>query len=670
MLICSSKVKPAGRAPAAAQRKPMSMIGTIRVGSAAGCAVALLVVGCLSTRAAVRPHGDEYRVTRPMEGDQVCPHLALGPSGGLLVWHDNRTDGSGLGISARWLDANLSGAFDSFRVNEIAIHDQEHPQAALLKEGGAVFVWQGGEVGRQRVYARFLEADGTFGTGDIPVSSRALNLEQHPVVAALANGTVVVLWMSFGPDGDKFGVFGQRFSSTGERLGSEFQVNQTATHNQRNPAIAPLPDGGFQVVWINERYRGLSQQTPEPGDTTVSGAGATLYDVQVFGRQYDAEGRAVHNEQPLSDRDRVAANPNLACLPNGQMLVAYSGMEANQPPGSPKSRDRWDIWALALNSAGNAVGGEYRLNAHTSGDQFQPKLAPMGDRFMAVWTSLGQDGAREGVFGRSATMQSGLEVEQQINTFWPSQQLYPTVASSHESDALVVWSSFVGGVNSFELLGQRLAGAPALAAPDAPFIKALSPSQLVVTWPALQGLELDAYELYVDGAAEPLTIAGSRHYLTKLSPGSTHAVQLAYRLADGRRSPLSAMVYGSTWGADENFDGIPDDWQALYWGADASLWPRSDHDSDGDGATDLQEFLAGTNPIDSDSVLKLSLEPSDQGVHLVWTTQPGLIYQIQIADALGQWSPLSGERFAAGTTDSLLVSGDTTVQMYRVVRIR
>jgi len=648
----------------------MSMIGTTRVGSAAGCAVGLLAAGCLCTVAAVRPHGDEYRVTRPLVGDQVCPHLALGPSGGLLVWHDNRTDGSGLGISGRWLDANLSGTFEGFRINQIGVDDQEHPHAALLNDGGAVVVWQGGEVGRQRIYARFIRPDGTFATGDIQVSSYPLNLQQHPVVATLANGTVVVLWMSYGQDGDKFGVFGHRFSASGERLGSEFQINQMATHNQRNPSVAALPDGGFQVVWINERYRGLSQEVPQPGGSVVAGAGATLYDIQVFGRKFNGEGQAVQDEQPLSGRDLVAANPVVACLPDGQMLVAYSGMEANLPTGSPKSRDRWDIWALPLNSAGNAVGGEYRLNEHLSGDQFQPKVAAMGDRFMAVWTSLGQDGAREGVFGRSAALQGSLGAEQQIHTFWPSQQLYPTVAATQESEALVVWSSFVGGANSFELLGQRLAGVPALAAPDAPFIQALSPSQLVVTWPALDGLELDAYELYVEGANAPIDTFATRHYLTKLAPGASLTVQLAYRLADGRRSPLSAPASGTTWGADDNFDGLPDDWQALHWGSDSSLWPGAHEDSDGDGATDLQEYLAGTNPVDPESVLKLELEASSQGVHMVWTTQPGSIYQIQIADALGAWTPLGGERLAAGTTDSLLVSGDTTVQMYRVVRIR
>jgi hypothetical protein len=649
----------------------MSMIGTTRFGSVTGCALVFgLVAGSLCNAAPVRPHGSEYRLNRPMTGDQVCPHLALGPSGGLLVWHDNRTDGDGLGISARWLDANLSGAFDSFRVNQIAAGDQEHPQAALLRNGGAVFVWQGGVVGRQRIYARFMNPEGSFVTGDLQVSSYTANMQQFPVVAGLADGNVVVLWMSFGQDGDKFGVFGQRFSPAGHKLGSEFQVNQTVTNNQRNPAVVPLPEGGFYVVWINERYRSLSQQTPGPGSTMVSGSGAMLFDVQVFGRRFDAAGNPVHNEQALSSRERMAANPALSVLPDGQMLLAYSGMALGVPPNAPNGRDRWDIWALPLDPQGDPAGAEYRINDHLPGDQYQPRLAAMGNRFMAVWTSLGQDGSREGVFGRAASLQGPVGNEKQINSFWPSQQLYPTIASTGDNEALVVWSSFVGGITSFELLGQRLAGVPALAAPAAPFVTPLSPSQLVATWPALEGLDLECYEIYVDGSTSPLEVTNTRYYLTKLQPGTSHSVQLAYRLADGRRSPLSDAVSGTTWGADDNFDGLPDDWQALYWGPNPALWPGPNVDSDGDGATNLQEFLAGTDPTDPASVLKLELQPSTQGVHLVWTTQPGSIYQIQIANVLGQWTPLGGERLAAGSVDSLLVGDSHHLQMYRVVRIR
>ena len=77
-----------------------------------------------------------------LPGDQVFPQIAISSSGGYLVWQDNVTDGDGLGISALRLNSNLSGTLGVFRVNEQGRGDQQNPKVALLKNGGAVFVWQ------------------------------------------------------------------------------------------------------------------------------------------------------------------------------------------------------------------------------------------------------------------------------------------------------------------------------------------------------------------------------------------------------------------------------------------------------------------------------------------------------------------------------------------------
>jgi hypothetical protein len=54
--------------------------------------------------------------------------------------------------------------------------------------------------------------------------------------------------------------------------------------------------------------------------------------------------------------------------------------------------------------------------------------------------------------------------------------------------------------------------------------------------------------------------------------------------------------------ADTDGDGLPDGWESIYYGngtnASASV------DSDGDGANNLAEYLAGTNPTNALSVLK------------------------------------------------------------------
>jgi hypothetical protein len=183
-------------------------------------------------------------------------------------------------------------------------------------------------------------------------------------------------------------------------------------------------------------------------------------------------------------------------------------------------------------------------------------------------------------------------------------------------------------------------------------------------------MQVSAYELYVDDAAAPELVSSNMHTLVNLAPASQHTVRLAYRLADGRVSPPSAPAAGTTWGADENYDGLPDDWQARYWGANPADWPSGQADSDGDGVSNLMEFLAGTNPRDAQSALKLSLSSSPQGYRLNWNTQPGQVYQVQVADRLGAWSDYGAPRLAATNTDSVPVSGPASSAFYRVVRLR
>src|SRR5439155_6268563 len=122
---------------------------------------------------------------------------AINASGGYLVWEDNYTDGDGLGISALRLDSSLSGVLSSFRVNQNATNNQQNSRVALLKGGGAAFVWQGGKQGYQNVYARFLSASNIWVTGDVLVNTYTNKSKLNPALTTLANSNVVVVWGSF-----------------------------------------------------------------------------------------------------------------------------------------------------------------------------------------------------------------------------------------------------------------------------------------------------------------------------------------------------------------------------------------------------------------------------------------------------------------------------------------
>jgi hypothetical protein len=606
-----------------------------------GLAVAtpVLVYG----QAAFLPQAGEYGLSGGLPGEQVWPHLSLRPAGGYVVWEDNATDGNGQGVSARRLDGSLVGTLSSFRVNEIGAGDQNRPQVSLLNEGGAAFVWQGGPQGFQRIYARFLSTDGTWATGDVRVNTYTNNSQREPAIATLAGGNVVVTWSSYDQEsqGSLWGVFAQRLNPGGQPVGGEFRVNQTTAFNQRSSAIAPLSDGRFVVVWITEHQRFENS-------------------VDVYARIFTANGVG-GNEFIVNTGTNVCANPSVAPSADGGFMVAWMAKDLQERSNG------WDAFARPF-SGGGFGGVARRVNTHTHGDQLAPKISAVGSDYLVVWTSMAQDGSREGIYGQYLSADGSLFGDEfRVNTTTVSQQIQPAVASDGSGRFLAVWTSFIGGTASFDLFGQRYAlDEQPLAPPDAPYVTVLSSSALSITWPDLGGFDVASYEVFADGAAMATAVVTNNWWtMAGLAPASSHSFRLAYVLADGRRSPLSGATSNTTYGS-LTYSGIPVEWMAMYFGDD---WPLAQDDSDGDGVSNRDEFRAGTNPTNNSSVLRVRLEPTSQGAFLHWNTQPGLIYQVQRATELNAWSNFGGPRFAAGAVDSMFV-GLSSTGYYRVERLR
>ena len=609
------------------------------------CGLFALSVGAASAGSAYVRQGSDYPVTRLQYGDQILASISTGNTGGYLVWQDNATDGEGLGISAQRLQGNLLSDLGVFRVNEGGTGDQQNAKVKLFKEGGAVFVWQGGVLGEQDVFARFVAPDGTFLTGDVRVNSYMPNQQGDPVVTVLEGGDVVFAWSSFGQDGNMQGIFAQRFSSTGEKVGTEFQINQFSPYNQRTPAIEALQGGGFAAVWVSEQQRFENS-------------------IDLFARVFPKDIDGVGNEFLINTTKNICANPTVAPLENGGFMIGWGERDISE------LNNGWNVFARSFDANAQALGSAVRLNTDLEGQHYAPKIASLNGDHMVVWTSDRQDGSQEGVFGRFvASTAEPISEEIQINTFTANKQIYPTVTSDGAGQFLVVWSSFIGGPTSFDLFAQRFA--PSAVVPEAPFAAAISPSKLSVTWPLAQDGTVQGYEVYVDNNPTPTYLDSNIFSLGSLAPSSTHTFKLAFRFKDGTRSPLSASVSIKTWGSDDNLDGLPDDWQQLHWNVNASKWPDSRSDSDNDGASNLDEFLAGTDPKVSTSVLRMTLRATLQGSFLDWNTRPGFIYQVQSKSGVeSDWQDIGDPRFAGSETDSMRIGYSEFSKYYRVKRLR
>lgn len=487
-----------------------------------------LAVGCIATAPAqvFEPQGGETPVTGELPGDQVFPALCLCPGGGYAVWQDSKLDLRGQGIAAIKLDGALRPTGAPFVISQRRLGHQERPAAALLTGGGAVFGWQGGDHSSPNIFARFTGADGGFLTGDIQVnpplrlvkSNHVVQISgyknnvlrnlrfrlaesarvyrdrnQGATVAALADGGAIVTYagwrrlhtnwseivtvvkssrgryytndlpQKFGASQDwMLDVFFQRFSADGKKAGGEVLVNQFAKYNQRNPSVAVLPDGNFVVVWVSENFVPISIEVAHAK-------------IDIMARLFSPAGEPLGNEFTVNSVPLPSASPAVSAMSDGRFTVVWAGRDGVRTNG-------WDIYGRLFSPSGAPQSEPFRLNTHTYGDQFGPRIGSVGANQLVVWSSLGQDkdqgrllrridadgsvntiqtgrsGSWQSVYGRLLSDGAPAESEFRVNTTL-GKQLHPGVGADSAGRFLATWSSFNVG-SGFDLYSQSFNTTP------------------------------------------------------------------------------------------------------------------------------------------------------------------------------------------------------------------
>ena len=251
------------------------------------------------------------------------------------------------------------------------------------------------------------------------------------MITTLTDGSYVVTWSDNHSDGSGWGIFAQRFNSSGEKLGTEFQVNTYIGGSQYLPAVGSLSNGGFVISWF--------------GESGVNGRG-------VYAQIYDSNGDKVGTEFKASKLPSTAAYSNAVTgLDNGEFIVTW--MDSNQ------SGDQyWGIFAQRFNSTGQKIGTEIHVNTFTNDQQYRPSISKLSDGgFVITWMSHGQDGSGWGIFAqRFNSSGEKLGTEFQVNTFVGSTQTEPSVSGLENGGFVITWqSNYQQGDSDYGIRAQR-----------------------------------------------------------------------------------------------------------------------------------------------------------------------------------------------------------------------
>jgi len=123
--------------------------------------------------------------------------------------------------------------------------------------------------------------------------------------------------------------------------------------------------------------------------------------------------------------------------------------------------------------------------------------------------------------------------------------------------------------------------------------------------------------------------------------------------------------------ADSDGDGLPDDWEATYFQQNTAAEPEAD--PDGDSMSNRAEYIAGTDPTDPSSYLRLDGTTAPPEVTVSFQARPQRTYTVEYTDDLstGVWRKLSdfGAQSAA-RVESFQDRNYATNRFYRLLTPR
>src|SRR5262249_23667920 len=169
----------------------------------------------------------EFQANTYTTSSQYFPKVAANASGNfVVVWSSNAgQDGFQGGVFGQRYDASGTKQGGEFQVNTYTSGDQSNPSIAMDVSGNFVVVWQSrNQVGLgQDVFAQRFDSSGVPQGSEFRVNTYTTGNQYAPSIGMDLTGDFVVVWQSY-QDGSGYGIFGQRFDSSGTKQGSEFQI--------------------------------------------------------------------------------------------------------------------------------------------------------------------------------------------------------------------------------------------------------------------------------------------------------------------------------------------------------------------------------------------------------------------------------------------------------------
>jgi hypothetical protein len=251
--------------------------------------------------------------------------------------------------------------------------DQGYAAICCSADGDFVVSWesydQDGD--RRGIFAQRFASGGALGGTEFQVNTYTKDRQSDPAIACSAGGDFTVAWSGNDQDGDARGIFGQRFAADGTFLGAEFRINTYTPADQRSVEVCSAADGDFVAAW---------ESVGQDGDSTG-----------IFSQRFDSTGMPRGTEfQASATAAGVQQDPAICCGPGGDFVIAWD-----------RATSEYQIFARRFADSGTALSGNVPVSFPTESYQTDPAVVCRDDGgFVVVWEKALADGDSFGVFGR------------------------------------------------------------------------------------------------------------------------------------------------------------------------------------------------------------------------------------------------------------------------------
>ena len=157
----------------------------------------------------------------------------------------------------------------------------------------------------------------------------------------------------------------------------------------------------------------------------------------------------------------------------------------------------------------------------------------------------------------------------------------------------------------------------------------------------------------------------------RFDPTSGYYYDLIYgRYSDGVNASPYATILVLSFNADSYSEGIPDSWRLSYFGnanPSVGLKHHAADDADGDGFSNLKEYLLGSNPTNAASNLRITAFGT---TNLQWQAKGYEVYELLCSTNFTTWTRALNPQVptnAAGTATGFTNGGPR--QFFRIVKV-